>query len=118
MTFALGASAQQKKTVELLVPARFEAKMKANKGQIVDVRTPKEFTAGHIDGAINLHVYDKDFEQRLDKLDKKKPVYVYCKVGGRSSEAVDIMKKKGFITITELEGGIDAWLEAGKPVKK
>lgn len=118
MTFALGASAQQKKTVELLVPARFEAKMKADKGQIIDVRTPKEFTAGHIAGAVNLHVYDKDFEQRLDKLDKKKPVYVYCKVGGRSAEAVETLKKKGFITIIELQGGIDAWLEAGKPVKK
>ena len=110
--------AQQKNTTELLSPAKFESKMTTYKGQVIDVRTPKEFKAGHIDGAINMHVYDKDFSQRLDKLDKKKPVYVYCKVGGRSAEAVETMKQKGFTKIIELDGGIDAWMEAGKPVKK
>lgn len=110
--------AQQKNKAELLPPAKFEAGMKVNKGQVIDVRTPKEFRAGHIDGAINMHVYDKDFSQRLDKLDKKKPVYVYCKVGGRSAEAVETMKEKGFTTIIELDGGMDAWTAAGKPVKK
>lgn len=110
--------AQQKTKAELLPPVKFEAKMKATKGQVVDVRTPKEFKAGHIEGAMNMHVYDKDFSQRLDKLDKKKPVYVYCKVGGRSAEAVEIMKEKGFTTVIELEGGMDAWTAARKPVKK
>jgi phage shock protein E len=110
--------AQQKNKAELLPPAKFEAKMKAAKGQIIDVRTPKEFQAGHIADAVNMHIYDKDFSQKLDKLDKKKPVYVYCKVGGRSAEAVETMKGKGFTTIIELDGGIDAWTSAGKPVKK
>ena len=110
--------AQQKSKAELLPPAKFEAKMKADKGQIIDVRTPKEFNAGHLEGAINMHVYDKDFSQRLDKLDKKKPVYVYCKVGGRSAEAVETMTEKGFTTVIELKGGMDAWTAAGKPVKK
>jgi rhodanese-related sulfurtransferase len=109
---------QSGQRVELINPAAFEQKMAENEGQVIDVRTPKEFNAGHIDSAVNMHVYDKDFEQRVDKLEKDKPVYVYCKVGGRSAEAVEILKAKGFTEIVELEGGMDAWNEAGKPVKQ
>lgn len=112
------AVAQQKQKVELVPPVAFEKKITAQKGQIIDVRTPKEFKSGHIDGAVNLHVYDKDFEQRIDKLDKNKPVYVYCKAGSRSAEAVETLKEKGFKNIVELDGGMDAWKEAGKPVKQ
>lgn len=108
----------QEKKVELIAPAAFAQKMDEDKGQVIDVRTPKEYKTGHIDGAINLHVYDKDFAARLDSLDKNKTVYVYCKAGGRSAEAVQSMKNKGFLHIVELDGGIDAWNEAGKPVKQ
>ncbi|MGQ2984577.1 rhodanese-like domain-containing protein [Flavobacterium sp.] len=117
-TFSLlSCEAQEKKGVELVPPAQFEKQMAAEKGQLIDVRTPKEFGAGHLEGAQNIHLYDKDFSQRVDKLDKKKTVYVYCKAGGRSSEAVDTLKAKGFTHIVELQGGTDAWTEAGKPVK-
>jgi phage shock protein E len=111
-------NAQTKKAAQLVAPAAFAQKMAAEKGQVIDVRTPKEYQSGHIENAVNMHVYDKDFEQRVEKLDKTKPVYVYCKAGGRSAEAVEIMEKKGFKKIVELDGGMDAWLEAGKPVKK
>ena len=115
----ISCQAQQKKQrIELVPPAEFAQMIRDEEGQIIDVRTPKEFSFGYIDGAINYHVYDKDFEQRIGKLDKDKPVYVYCKVGGRSAEAVETLKAKGFNSIIELEGGMDAWLEAGKPVKK
>lgn len=114
----VSCQAQQKEGVELIPPAKFEQKMAAQEGQVIDVRTPKEYQSGHIENAVNIHLYDKDFEQRIEKLDKNKPVYVYCKAGGRSAEAVSIMKAKGFKTIIELEGGTDAWTEAGKPLKK
>lgn len=109
---------QQKKGVELIKPAVFEKEMAEHKGQIIDVRTPKEYNSGYIDGAVNMHVYDQDFTKRLETLDKNKTVYVYCKAGGRSAEAVETLKLKGFVHIVELEGGMDAWNEAGKPVKK
>jgi phage shock protein E len=109
--------AQAKNNVELVPPAAFLQKMETDKGQVIDVRTPKEYQSGYIDNAVNMHLYDKDFEQRVDKLDKNKTVFVYCKVGGRSAEAVEILQKKGFSHIVELEGGMDAWTEAGKPVK-
>lgn len=117
LMLAVTVSAQQKKA-QLVTPSQFAKEIAANKVQLVDVRTPKEYKAGHIQNAVNIHLYDKDFEQRIDKLDKNKPVYVYCKVGGRSAEAVEIMQAKGFKKIVELDGGIDAWAEAGKPVKK
>ncbi len=117
LLLAVTVSAQQKKA-QLVTPSQFAKEIAANKVQLVDVRTPKEYKAGHIQNAVNIHLYDKDFEQRIDKLDKNKPVYVYCKVGGRSAEAVEIMQAKGFKKIVELDGGIDAWAEAGKPVKK
>jgi phage shock protein E len=115
----ISCQAQQKgQTVEIVPPAEFAQKMDVEKGQVIDVRTPKEFNTGHIEGAVNMHIYDKDFEQRVDKLQKNEPVYVYCKVGGRSAEAVEILKAKGFTSVVELEGGMDAWQEAGKPVKQ
>lgn len=117
LLFAVTVSAQQKKA-QLVTPAQFSKELSAGKVQLIDVRTPKEYKAGHIQNAVNIHLYDKDFEQRIEKLDKNKPVYVYCKVGGRSAEAVEIMQAKGFKKIVELDGGIDAWTEAGKPVKK
>jgi len=107
---------EQKTGTEQITPAAFEKEITDNPGQVIDVRTPKEFTSGHIDSAKNLHIYDQDFATRLDSLDKDKTVYVYCKAGGRSAEAVETLEQKGFKHIVELEGGLDAWNEAGKPV--
>ena len=118
IAFALISCYAQEKKVELVAPSVFAQKIEEDKGQIVDVRTPKEYKAGHIHGAVNMHIYDKDFAARLDSLDKDKTVYVYCKAGGRSAEAVQGMKDKGFIHIVELDGGTDAWSEAGKPLKQ
>jgi phage shock protein E len=118
ITFTLLSYCAQEKKVELVAPTAFAQKMQENSGQIFDVRTPKEYKSGHIDGAVNMHVYDKDFETRLDSLDKNKTVYIYCKAGGRSAEAVETMKDKGFNHIVELDGGIDEWVEAGKPLKQ
>lgn len=109
---------EQKTGTEQVAPTAFEQEMKDDAGQLVDVRMPKEYAEGHIDGAKNLHIYDNDFAQRLDSLDKDQTVYVYCKAGARSAEAVELMERKGFKHIVELEGGLDAWGEAGKPVSK
>lgn len=109
---------EQKTGTEQVAPVAFEQEMKDDAGQLVDVRMPKEYAEGHIDGATNLHIYDNDFAERLDSLDKDKTVYVYCKAGARSAEAVELMERKGFKHIVELEGGLDAWDEAGKTVTK
>jgi rhodanese-related sulfurtransferase len=86
--------------------------------QLVDVRTPGEFAAGYIGGAVNHNIYDADFAQKMALLDKKKPIMVYCAVGGRSASAAEQLKKLGFEKIFDLAGGIKSWKNAGKKVVK
>jgi len=86
--------------------------------QIVDVRTPAEWNEGIVEGAIMNNIYEDDFEKQLEKLDKEKPVAVYCKVGGRSGQAMGKMNKLGFKEVYNLDGGMDAWKSAGKPTVK
>jgi len=81
---------------------------KANKIQIVDVRTPDEFSEGHLPGAVNIDVNGTDFAEQIKKLDKKVPVAVYCRSGRRSKLAADQLINSGY-TVTELDGGIISW---------
>ena len=89
--------------------AEFEKLAKAGKGTILDVRTPKEYAVGHVNGSVNINYFDKDFKDQVGKLESTKPVYVYCHSGGRSSKAMNIMKSQGFTTIYNLTGGYAAW---------
>lgn len=117
ITFA-SCQSQEKKGFQLLPAKEFSKQVDTEKGQLIDVRTPKEFEQGHLKNAQNIHLYDQDFAQRIDKLDKKQTVYVYCKAGGRSAEAVEIMQNHGFENIIELQGGTDSWSEMGLPLEK
>ena len=89
--------------------AEFEKLTKAGKGTILDVRTPKEYAEGHVSGSVNINYFYKDFKDQVGKLERAKPVYVYCHSGGRSSKAMNIMKSQGFTTIYNLTGGYAAW---------
>jgi len=82
--------------------------------QLVDVRTPEEYAAGHIEGARLIDFYDTDFATRIGKLDKSKPVMVYCAAGGRSASAAEQLNKMGFKKVYDLTGGMRAWRAAGK----
>lgn len=87
--------------------------------QILDVRTPGEVAGGTIAGAEKINVFDADFDaQATSKLDKTKPILVYCKVGGRSANAATKLEALGFSSIYNLQGGMNAWNGAGKPVQK
>ena len=80
-----------------------------NPHQLVDVRTLEEFKEGHLDKAQNICVTDDDFEKNIVKLDKDKPVYLYCRSGVRSAKAAKIMKDLGFKEIYDMEGGYLNW---------
>ena len=77
--------------------------------QLVDVRTPEEFEAGHIETALNYNVNAPDFASQVEGLDKSKPVLLYCKKGGRSARAAKQLQEMGFMTLYDLEGGYTAW---------
>lgn len=110
-------SCNGQKSESVLSPENFQFRLKANsEAQLVDVRTQGEFASGHLANAINLDFYSSDFEKSLGGLSKEKPVYVYCKVGGRSHDAASIMRKGGFKQVFELDGGIMKWNAAGLPL--
>jgi rhodanese-related sulfurtransferase len=95
--------------------AEFESILSKDKTvQLVDVRTPEEYAAGHIEGARLIDFYDTDFAARIGKLDKSKPVMVYCAAGGRSASAAEQLNKMGFKKVYDLTGGMRAWRAAGK----
>lgn len=79
---------------------------------VIDVRTPEEYEEGHLEGALNLNWYDESFVQQLEGIDKDQKVYVYCKVGGRSASAAQLLDSLGYKKVIDLTGGYDAWLEA------
>jgi len=113
----MSCQAQQKKEVKLVSPEQFSQEIVKDKGQLIDVRTPNEYSAGHIEGAQNINLHDDSFTVQINKLDKKQTVYVYCKAGRRSAEASSVLKQNGFKNVVELDGGTDAWTAAGKPLK-
>ena len=81
-----------------------------NNVQLIDVRTSEEFNAGHIDGAINIDFKNEEvFYQSFQRLDKKNPVYVYCRSGNRSKKSADKLLEMGFSKVYDLKGGYIDW---------
>lgn len=88
------------------------SKLMKNNYTLVDVRTPEEFSEGALPAAVNISVTSLDFPFEIAKLDKEKPVLIYCKGGTRSARAAVAMKALGFNEIHELKGGYMAWQAA------
>lgn len=101
---------------ELLGPKEFaELFTTTEDAVLLDVRTLGEFEGGHIEGAINVDWTGSEFEEGISDIDKSAPVFVYCLSGGRSSAAVSFLKKNGYKTVYELDGGMMAWRKASMP---
>src|SRR5690606_13534983 len=106
--FSLNTAAQEPGMQLLPAKAFAQSLDSALKKQIIDVRTPEEFQSGHIATARNINIYDPDFKDQLKKLNKEDPIFVYCKVGGRSAKAAKILQELGFVSVYDLQGGIMA----------
>lgn len=78
--------------------------------QLVDVRTPEEYNDGYIKDAENIDVKSQDFLEKIEKYSKSETVYVYCKSGGRSQKAAELMIDRGFSHVIDLEGGYINWI--------
>lgn len=94
-------------------PAGFQAQAQTAGVTVIDVRTPDEFAAGHIEGAINIDVEGDSFYDGIDALDKTKTYAVYCRTDRRSGIAATEMADAGFTSIYNLDGGIVDWVNAG-----
>jgi len=82
--------------------------------RVLDVRTENEYGAGHIGGAELVPL--SELEQRTGELDKDDALLVYCKSGTRSAEASNILIQHEFESVYNMEGGINAWVNAGYPI--
>ena len=107
LLFGSKTSAQN---VTVLSKEKYAQELKKGRVQLVDVRTAREFNAGHIKGAINLDFFNpSQFKKGVATLDQSKPVYLYCQSGNRSKKATNRLLTMGFDQIIDLAGGYNAW---------
>lgn len=85
--------------------------------QLVDVRTPEEYDEGHISDALNIDYFSDNFVQDMEKLDKTKPIVLYCKSGNRSNKSLKVLQEAGFTKIYDVDGGITEWKNKGFDVQ-
>ena len=95
--------------VKLVTPEEMQTILELEDVQLVDVRTPSEFNEEHIENAQNIDFTSPTFEEDILKLDKNRPVVLYCKSGGRSAKCVKKLEEAGFKKIYDLDGGISKW---------
>lgn len=97
---------QQSKVIS---PEEMQSLLQIDNVQLVDVRTPEEYELGFIADAKNIDFLSPNFLEEVERLDKKKPIIVYCEKGGRSAKCAEKLKEVGFIKIYDLEGGYSKW---------
>lgn len=77
--------------------------------QIIDVRTPEEYRAGHIPHAQNINLEQDGFMLQMEQKDKKQPYLLYCQGGFRSAAALRMLQQAGFEHLYDLENGLGQW---------
>lgn len=97
-------------TITVLNKNEYATQIVTNNIKPFDVRTPSEYNSGHIKKAINVDIFNAgNFNSYFEKLDKEKPVYVYCRSGARSQKAARKLLKMGFVQVYDLKGGYNSW---------
>ena len=108
LSLLFGGNSSNENTT-LLTTEEFKKHISKKGVQLIDVRTPNEFKASHIKGAKNIDFYSGSFKTQFNKLNKNKPVYIYCRTGSRSRHASNKLFDMGFKEIYDLKGGIVTW---------
>ncbi|MDO5970747.1 rhodanese-like domain-containing protein [Flavivirga aquimarina] len=108
-----GKDSSFKETIKVVSPKVMQTLLAKDSIQLIDVRTPEEFEQGYIEGAQNINYLSATFNSDIKKLDKTKPVILYCKSGGRSAKSSRKLLDIGFTEIYDLTGGITRWKEEG-----
>ena len=110
-----GGAATARGTIETISPTEAaDLVAEAPEGLVIlDVRTPQEFADGHLAGAVNLDYQAAGFADDLGTLDRDAPYLLYCRSGNRSAQARELMRDLGFTEVYEIDGGINAWSQAG-----
>lgn len=117
----ISCQGQTSKVVQTIDVKSYAEKLKKTENaQLLDVRTPEEYASEHIGNAVNVNWNGTDFVEKATTFDKSKPIFVYCKVGGRSAQAANKLAELGFKEVYNLDGGIMKWNANGnaKPTDK
>ena len=104
--------------IKVVTTEEMQTILKMDEVQLVDVRTPEEFSEGYIKNAQNIDYNSPTFEQDILKLNKEKPVMLYCHSGGRSAKCAQKLKDAGFKKIYDLKGGISKWKHEGLAIEQ
>ncbi|MBO0995261.1 rhodanese-like domain-containing protein [Bacillus sp. SD088] len=112
--FSLYNFFHQKKIINTLSEDEFRSGYR--KAQLIDVRETNEFDAGHILGARNIPI--SQLKNRMKEIRPDKPVYLYCQSGMRSGRAGQMLYKKGYKQLYQLQGGFKKWTGKIKATKK
>ncbi len=85
---------------------------------ILDIRTPREYKAGHLEGAALIDFYSNDFLKKMRALDKSKTYLMYCRSANRSTKALKLVKNMGFTSLYNMGQGINGWRQHGYAIVK
>ncbi len=116
LIFLAGCSSTRSATTVNLNVSEFSQKITEPDVIILDVRTPEEFASGHIEGALNIDFNSGDFANEITRLNPSENYAIYCRSGSRSGQAASIMHKAGFHDVSNLNGGVIDWTNAGLPL--
>lgn len=109
-----------KKGIEELEPKEVFTEIEKHRNNpdfvVLDVRTPKEYQKEHLENAKLIDIKSSRFEDEIEKLDKDKEYFIYCKAGARGCKATGIMQNKGFKKVINIAGGINNWKSKRLPV--
>lgn len=100
--------------VKLVTAEEMQSILELEDVQLIDVRTPKEHEEIRIANSQNIDYMSPTFDEDITKLDKQKPVILYCKGGNRSAKCAAKLKDAGFQKVYDLEGGISKWKHSDK----
>jgi rhodanese-related sulfurtransferase len=117
LSFSYSCKNASAEEVNVVTVAEMENHLKYGKVQVVDVQNSRDFKKSHLMNARNI-VFDEDFRNNLEDLDKSQPVAIYCTTGETSAKAAGILKEMGFKNIYLLDGGIKKWEDQNKDLNR
>ena len=116
LILSCNTSTKNNEVIELLTPTEF--KMQSQSATLVDIRTPQEFQQGHIENAINIDFYNRNFLSNFKQFNKNEPLFIYCRSGNRTSQAASKLAEMGFRKVYDLKNGINNWKKENLKIVK
>lgn len=107
-------SGSKQTEIRLVTADEMESILQVEDVQLVDVRSPEEFEEIHLTNAQNIDFNSPTFDDDITRLDKEKPVILYCKGGITSAKCAKKLKDAGFKKIYDLEGGLSKWQHSNR----